>query len=133
MTDGHIEVVAGLLRKNNQYLITKRPREKHLGGMWEFPGGKKETGESDPEALKRELREELHLPVQVDQQIHKVRHSYSDRTVEIRFFRCSIPNNHSPEPIECDELKWVPPQDLDNYSFPPADQEFLSRIQQEHF
>ncbi len=123
-----INVVAGLIYRQDRYLITKRPEGKHLEGHWEFPGGKKEHGESNRDALKRELREELGIRVHVGSKVFRTKHKYPDRTVDIQFYFCRMKPDQSPSPEECASLSWVPPEDLCTYSFPPADRPLVQKL-----
>jgi mutator protein MutT len=125
-----IDVVAGLIFRNGRLLITQRPPNSHLGGLWEFPGGKCEPGESDEQALKRELREELGACVAVEQLIDTVTHHYPAKTVCIRFHRCRLTSGE-PAPLGCQNLEWVTHAELDDYNFPEADAQLLDRLRSE--
>src|SRR2546425_7387498 len=83
-----VEVAAGLVFRDGKLLITQRHTDAHLGGLWEFPGGKREAGESFEECLVRELREELGIEVEVGNLIENINHEYPDKAVHLRFFRC---------------------------------------------
>jgi len=84
-----VEVVAGLIQDGaRRYLITQRRGSSHLAGMWEFPGGKREAGESLEDALRRELTEELSARFEVGERVETVRWEYPERTVVIHFYRC---------------------------------------------
>lgn len=119
-----VEVAAGLLEEDGRLLISQRPAGSHLGGLWEFPGGKREAGESWAACLARELREELGIEVEVGAEIGRVRHGYPDRTVEIRFFRCRRLAGE-PRPLGVAAVAWVGAADLPRYPFPPADAELV--------
>ncbi len=124
-----IDVVAGIIRREDDYLVAKRPEDTHLGGYWEFPGGKPEPGESDRQALRRELQEELAIQSTVEDPFFETTHSYDERIVQLRFYHCSIPDTSSPEPVECERIRWVHVTDLPELRFPPADRELLSALQ----
>ncbi len=83
-----IEVAAGLVFRGGKLLLTQRHPEAHLGGLWEFPGGKREPGETFEQCLARELEEELGIEVTVGELIESITHVYPERTVHLRFFRC---------------------------------------------
>src|SRR5215831_19354860 len=123
-----IEVAAALVFRGGKLLITQRYAEAHLGGLWEFPGGKREPGESFEECLSRELREELGIEVAVGELIESITHSYPDKTVHLKFFRCRWLQNE-PQPLGCCDFKWVSPKELVSYDFPAADARLLERLQ----
>ena len=122
-----IQVAAGLVKKYHRYLITKRPAGVHLGGFWEFPGGKRETGESLEECLQRELKEELGIDITPGSPFYIIRHEYPEKLVELHFFCCTI-HRGVPQMLGCEEWRWVAPKDLSNYEFPPADQPILDLL-----
>jgi mutator protein MutT len=115
-----VDVVAAIIRNEDDVLITKRPDSVHLGGFWEFPGGKVEEGELLEAALKREIREELGIEIRVHDEFHIIDHDYSSDYVRLHFYNCTIQKGE-PQPIGVAELRWVKTQDLGNYRFPPAD------------
>src|SRR3977135_1003871 len=83
-----IEVSAGLVFRGGKLLITQRHTDAHLGGLWEFPGGKREGEETFEQCLVRELREELGIEVRVGELLESLTHAYPDQTVHLRFFHC---------------------------------------------
>ncbi|MBA5865880.1 MAG: 8-oxo-dGTP diphosphatase MutT [Nitrospira sp. CR1.3] len=123
-----VEVAAGLICSDGRYLIAKRKPGVHLAGLWEFPGGKRETGETLEDCLRRELFEELSIRVDVPIPFQIIRHDYSEKTVELHFFRCAIEAGQ-PAPVDCAELRWVLPSELDKYQFPPADRPIIEALQ----
>ena len=124
-----IEVAAGLIQHEGRYLISRRKSGVHLGGLWEFPGGKREAGESLEECLHRELLEELNIRVDVPIPFQIVRHDYPEKTVELHFFRCRIEAGDA-TPLDCAEVRWVYPHEMDAYEFPPADRAIIRALQQ---
>ncbi len=124
-----MDVVAALISDGRRYLVSRRPEEKHLGGFWEFPGGKPEEEETDAEALRRELREELRLQVAVGERLLSVEHQYEDRTVQLHFYSCRrVPEDQQPVSVECSNFKWVQPQDMKSMKFPPADETLIQTL-----
>jgi mutator protein MutT len=115
-----------VIERDGRILITRRRAGAHLGGLWEFPGGKAEAGESLEEALIREIREELALDISVGVRIDRVDWEYPDKHVSIVFFSCTA--SGEPRPIEGQEMMWVAASDLGSYEFPPADAELIARL-----
>ena len=124
--EGKVEVVAAVIEREGRILIARRPAALHLGGLWEFPGGKQKEGESAREALEREIREELGADVTVGALLETVDWSYPEKRVRLSFFRCSIAGE--PHPLEGQEIAWVQPSDLGRYEFPPADAALIERL-----
>jgi 8-oxo-dGTP diphosphatase len=122
-----IEVSAGLIFRNGQLLITQRHADSHLGGLWEFPGGKREAGESFEECLVRELREELGIEVSVGQLLESITHTYPEKVVQLKFFMCSLISGE-PRPLDCAAVQWVNREGLVKYQFPAADEKLLKRL-----
>lgn len=125
-----IEVAVGLICRNGRYLIARRKPGSHLAGFWEFPGGKRETGESLTECLQRELLEELGIRVDLPVPYRIIRHDYMDRIIELHFFRCAIEKG-DPAPIDCEEIRWVHPKDLTQFEFPPADYAIIEALRRD--
>ncbi len=121
-----MEVVAAVIEREGRILIARRPAALHLGGLWEFPGGKRKSGEGAVEALEREIREELGAAVTVGALLETVDWSYPDKRVLLSFFRCSIASE--PRPLEGQEIAWVAPSDLGRYEFPAADARLVERL-----
>ncbi len=123
-----IEVAAALIRDTaGRYLITQRRRGSHLEGLWEFPGGKQEVGESPEACLKRELAEELSASFAVGEKFTTIRWEYPDRTVILHFFRCRLESG-AIEPRESQTMAWVAADRLGEFDFPPADRELVARL-----
>jgi 8-oxo-dGTP diphosphatase len=122
-----IEVAAGLVFRDGKLLITQRLPEAHLGGLWEFPGGKREEGESFEQCLRRELVEELGIDAQVHELVEELTHHYPERSVRLKFFRCLWLRNE-PRPILCHDLAWISLAQLSDYAFPAADARLLARL-----
>lgn len=123
-----IEVAAGLIHRKGRYLIARRKPGLHLGGYWEFPGGKREPGESLEDCLRRELFEELRIRVEAPVPFQVVRHEYPEKTVELHFFRCALDDSDA-VPEDGAEIRWVLPEELDRFTFPPADQAVITALQ----
>ena len=122
-----IEVAAGIVVRDGLLLITRRPPGTHLAGLWEFPGGKRHVDESWESCLVRELQEELDTRVEVGRLRYETEHAYTEKTVHLRFFECRVLEGE-PRPVECAELAWVRPTDLERYTFPEADRELVALL-----
>jgi 8-oxo-dGTP diphosphatase len=122
-----IEVSAALVFRSGKLLITQRHADAHLGGLWEFPGGKREPGETYEQCLARELREELGIEIEVGALFEGVTHAYAEKTVHLQFFLCRLPNGE-PRPLGCAALKWVAHEELANHEFPAADARLLEKL-----
>ena len=123
-----VDVSAALIQDEaGRYLVTRRRRGSHLAGLWEFPGGKREPGESLEEALRRELVEELAASFIVGERVETVRWAYPERTVVIHFYRCRLESG-TIEPRESQTMAWVAAERLGEFEFPPADRELIARI-----
>ena len=122
-----LSIVAAIIRRDGKILITKRPDNVHLAGLWEFPGGKVESGESLPAALEREIREELGVEITVDREYFSVEHEYPDKSVHLHFFDCTILRGE-PQPLEVADLRWVKTAELVDFEFPPADAELIRKL-----
>ena len=123
-----IDVAAGLVFRDGKLLITQRHRDAHLGGLWEFPGGKREADETFEECLRRELQEELGIEVELHERVESITHAYPEKTVRLEFIRCSW-RRHEPQALGCPDFRWVGREELAGYSFPDADARLLQRLQ----
>ncbi|HXG48522.1 MAG TPA: 8-oxo-dGTP diphosphatase MutT [Methylomirabilota bacterium] len=122
-----IEVAAGLVFRAGRLLITQRPAGGHLAGLWEFPGGKREPGESFEECLRRELLEEVGIEVDMLETVESISHDYPEKRVRLEFLRCRW-RAGEPRPLGCAAVAWVGPADLTRYEFPAADARLLRRL-----
>ena len=118
-----IVVTAAIVKDHGRYFVTRRLKGTHLEGLWEFPGGKIEAGESLADGLRRELQEELGTEVEVGEEVFTVTHHYPERSVELHFLACTFLN--APAPLLGQEMRWVPREELRSLEFPPADEELI--------
>ena len=122
-----IEVSAALIFRDGQLLITQRHAKSHLGGLWEFPGGKRESGETFEQCLVREIREELGVEISVGELFEEVRHDYPEKSVHLKFFICQLISGE-PQPLDCAAVKWIDKAQLDAHEFPAADAQLLVKL-----
>ncbi len=121
-------VAAALFDAERRVLIAERPAGKHMAGWWEFPGGKVASGETDTEALVRELREELGVEARPDHEVMRLSHDYPDRTVDLVLWRATLTSG-APQGLDGQQLKWVDCQSLGNERMLPADTPFITALQ----
>ncbi len=122
-----VEVAAALVFREGKLLITQRRPEDHLGGFWEFPGGKRQAAESFESCLIRELREELGIEVEVLELLDSITHEYPEKTVRLKFYLCRW-RRHEPQSLACHAFAWIGREQLDAYAFPAADARLLLRL-----
>ena len=125
-----IDVAAALVFRDGKLLITQRHADAHLGGLWEFPGGKREPAETFEACLARELREELGIEVEVGELVESLTHAYPEKTVHLKFYHCEW-KQHEPQPLGCPAFKWVSAAELKDHAFPAADARLLEMLGRE--
>jgi 8-oxo-dGTP diphosphatase/A/G-specific adenine glycosylase len=108
-------------------LIDRRLAKGLLGGFWEFPGGKIEGNETVQECIKREVLEEIGIEIAVDSHLITIEHTYSHFRVNLQVYNCRYLSGQA-RAIECEEIRWVTIQELDNYTFPAANQEIIRAL-----
>ncbi len=121
------EVAAALIRRGEKFMICQRPAGKARGLLWEFVGGKVEPGETKPQALVRECREELGIEVRVGPVFMEVTHTYPDLTVHLTLFYAET--DDEPRLLEHNDLRWVTAAEIRQFPFCPADEEILREIE----
>ncbi|WP_336244670.1 A/G-specific adenine glycosylase [Natronogracilivirga saccharolytica] len=127
----HHHIAVGVIRDaNNRMLISRRPENAMLGGLWEFPGGKQEPGESLRETVKRELNEELGVRVMVEKKPFEViRHAYSHFTITLHAFFAELDGlSENPEARNGEPVKWVAPGELVRFAFPKANRKITEKL-----
>ncbi|MBU0490736.1 MAG: A/G-specific adenine glycosylase [Chloroflexi bacterium] len=123
----HYDVTAAVIQRDGRLLIAQRRPDDMLGGLWEFPGGKREPGESLPNCLRRELREELDIEVAVGDLLTTIPHAYTHFRITLHAFWCTLVAGE-PRPIACADVRWVRPDELDAYAFPVTDQRIIVAV-----
>jgi len=121
-----IVVVAAVIERDGRFLVARRIEGTHLAGYWEFPGGKVHDGETQEDALHREIAEELNADLSSLRKIFQTAHRYPERTVELHFFRCEL--TREPHPMLGQELRWITREEFGSLEFPPADAELIDGL-----
>lgn len=127
-TQRTIRVVAAVLERDGNYLITQRRASAVLPLLWEFPGGRVEEGETDPQALARELRHRLDVEIDVGKLISFVSHPYENYVVDLFLYECALVTDAAPTPHAVNAFKWVASGDFDQYPFTPADEASMNKL-----
>ena len=122
-----VHAALAVIERRGRYLICQRHDGDVLGGCWEFPGGKREPGESWERCLRRELREEVGIVVRAVTPFDRLRSRHGGRAIIFKVFRCVIARG-TPRPLDAQALKWVLPQQLKRYRFPPANRRLIARL-----
>jgi|SRR5690606_3100821 len=123
-----IRVVAGVIERDGRYLITQRKATAVLPLLWEFPGGRVEEGESEGQALVREVRHRIGTDVQVFEKLGDHFHEYESYDVLMSMYACELPEGAEPRPVGVNDTRWVSSEELEQYEFPPADQSSMSKL-----
>ena len=121
--------VAVIWNDAGQILIDRRKPNGLLGGLWEFPGGKVELGETIPDCIQREIQEELGIEIEVGDRLIIIDHTYSHFHVTLNVHHCKHLSGE-PQPLQCDEIRWVELADLDSYPFPKANLQIIEALRQ---
>jgi A/G-specific adenine glycosylase len=124
----HYDVAAAMIwNERGEVLIAQRPMDGLLGGLWEFPGGKQEDGETLAECLRREIREELGIEIEVGELFSRVQHGFTHFRITLHAFTCRLIDGE-PRALGVRDWAWVSPQDLDRYSFGKADRQVIEAL-----
>ena len=126
MNGAPVVVTAAVIERDGQFLVTRRPPGVHLEGLWEFPGGKCEPGESHEAALAREIREELNAAIDVGPELLQTVHHYPERSVVLHFHACTLRGD--PVPQQGQQMRWVSRADLAALPFPEADRALIDLL-----
>ena len=122
-----IKVAIGVVIRGGLVLISRRPKHVPFGNMWEFPGGKLQSGEDERTCLKRELQEELGIEVAVRPAFYTTKTIHDDQLLQLSFHRCSLLLGE-PKALEVEEFSWVRPEDLFQYQFPPVNTKVIELL-----
>lgn len=123
-----IRVVAAVIEREGRYLITQRNAGAVLPLLWEFPGGRIEEGETEAEALHREVRIRIGVDVLVGDKIGEHHHEYAHYDVHLLMFKCTLAGDEPPYPATVNDLRWVTSREFLDYDFPPADEKTMTKL-----
>jgi A/G-specific adenine glycosylase len=123
----HYDVTAAIIRQRGRVLIARRPLDSMLGGLWEFPGGKKERGESLEECLQREICEELGIEIKVGPLVTRLNHTYTHLRITLHAFECRRVRGR-PRAIQVADWRWVTPDALDTFAFAVTDRKIVQAL-----
>lgn len=123
----HYTIVVGIVFKDDKILIDKRRQNALLGGLWEFPGGKKKKTESFKQAVAREVKEEAGITIEVGKRLCIVKHTYSHFKITLHAYLCDYKNGTA-KPLGCDAVKWIVPKNLTKYAFPAANSKIIKKL-----
>ncbi|MCV3215735.1 8-oxo-dGTP diphosphatase MutT [Plectonema radiosum NIES-515] len=121
--------VAVISNEQGQILIDRRRLEGAMGGLWEFPGGKIEKGETVEECIKREINEELGILIEVGKHLITIDHTYTHLRVTLTVHHCRHLTG-VPQALECDEIRWVSLDELDRFAFPQANIQIIAALRE---
>ncbi len=124
--------VAVIWNKQGQILIDRRLEGGLLGGLWEFPGGKLEAGESYEDCIRREIQEELGIEIEVGDRLITVNHAYSHFRITLNVYHCRYLGGE-PQPIECQEIRWVTLEEIDQFPFPKANSQIIAALREQDY
>ncbi|WP_205859189.1 8-oxo-dGTP diphosphatase MutT [Pleionea sediminis] len=122
-----IKVVAAIITADDKVLLSKRPKSKHQGNKWEFPGGKVDSGETFVEALMRECKEELGISIQEPLLFDSIKHHYTDKSVELHFYSVRSFDG-SPRGMEGQEVQWFSILEIERLEFPEANKAIVTKL-----
>lgn len=122
-----VRVAIALIERSGRYLVSRRRAGSHLAGYWEFPGGKREPGETASACLRRELREELGIDARIGRRVGSRDFRYPDRRVRLEAFRCSI-GSQRPRALASETIRWVAADRLAKIKMPPANADLINQL-----
>ncbi len=116
-----------IVKRGHEVLIAQRNETDTFGSFWEFPGGKRDRGETFEQCVVREVKEECGIDIAVDKKVMEIRKKYNDRIIWLNFFICDYRGGEA-SPIDCQKVRWVGLGDLKNYQFPPANDRVIEYL-----
>jgi A/G-specific adenine glycosylase len=123
----HYNVTAAVIRRNGRILVAQRPFGERLGGLWEFPGGKVEPGETLPQCLRREIKEELGFRIKIGDFITAIDHAYTHFKITLHAFECTVVSGE-PQALQVEAFKWVRMSELNKFAFAKTDLRIIEAL-----
>ena len=123
----HYDIGVGVIWKKDKILIDRRKPDGLLGGLWEFPGGKQKKNEAIKTTIRREIKEELNINIEVDKPLITVRHAYSHFKITLHVYTCRY-HSGRPKAIGCSAYKWIDLDQLDDFTFPTANHKIIAAL-----
>ena len=116
-----------LIRRGKSFLISQRMKEDSFGSLWEFPGGKKNRGETFEECVAREVQEEVGIRVAVHEKFMEMKRTYHEKIIWLNFYLCTELSGE-PKPVECQQVRWAELDQLSGFDFPPANERVIKKL-----
>lgn len=116
-----------LIRRGRSFLISQRLEEDSFGSLWEFPGGKKNPGETFEECVAREVNEEIGVRVAVHEKFMEMKRLYHEKIIWLNFYLCTLLSGE-PKPVECQKVLWADLDKLSDFDFPPANERVIQKL-----
>jgi A/G-specific adenine glycosylase len=116
-----------IIRRDKSFLISQRMQEDSFGSLWEFPGGKKNRGETFEECVVREVNEEIGIKVMVHEKFMEMRRTYHEKIIWLNFYLCTVLSGE-PKPVECQRVLWADLERLSDFDFPPANEQVIQKL-----
>lgn len=116
-----------IIQRGREFLIAQRNTDDTFGSFWEFPGGKKNPGETFEECVVREAKEELGIDVAVNRKFMEIRKTYNEKIIWLNFYLCAHLSG-DPRPLDCQDVRWTDALELKNFQFPPANERVIDRL-----
>ena len=116
-----------IIQREREFLIAQRNSNDTFGSFWEFPGGKKNPGETFEQCVVRETKEELGIDIAVRRKFMEIRKTYNEKVIWLNFYLCSHLTGE-PRPIDCQNVRWTDAAELKNFQFPPANDVVIDKL-----
>ena len=120
-----------VIRREHEFLIAQRNPSDTFGSFWEFPGGRKNPGETFEQCVVREVKEELGVDVSVERKLMEIRRQFEERVIWLNFYLCEY-RSGDPQPLDCQQVRWTDAVGLKEFRFPPANERVIDALIKEY-